>query len=86
MDVCLWGKSVLRVIVVFVYICVFWLGGDLCEVGAALHCSRSATGGAELPGYRHPPRNASGGEVCYMCRGMPQEQRYGTGVQIDLEI
>lgn len=46
------------------YLCVVAVaGGDLCEVSAALHRSRSAAGGAELPGHRHPQSNASGGEV-----------------------
>lgn len=39
------------------------VGGDLCEVGAALCSSVPAAGGAELPCYRYPQGHGSGGEV-----------------------
>lgn len=39
------------------------LGGDLCQVNPALHCSVPAPGGTKFPGYFHSPRNGPGREV-----------------------
>ena len=42
---------------------LFSTGCDICKNGPKVHGSQRASGGAELPLYMHPPRNASGGTV-----------------------
>lgn len=60
-------------------------GGDICEVGAALHGLGPAPRGAELPSHCHPQGHGPGGAVS-ACR--PQSPRQapwrGTPPRIDL--
>lgn len=42
---------------------VLIVGDHLCQVCTALHCTHTTAGGAELPCYLHPQRNASRGKV-----------------------